>query len=489
MNVVERFEDDSSTGASLDVAKGVAKDVAKAATKGLTRDHANSTAKLRLVKYAYYVFFAFLAMMATTSHASEVKQVRFSDTSDTARIVLELDSEPSFTYFTLKNPERLVIDLQGVDRNFSLKTVQITGNKIDRIRHSTPKTPQDTRIVVEMSKNLNPRLFTLPANDASGESLGHRLVIELVDPNPAPTAIVNNSGPNRDKDIIIVVDAGHGGVDPGSIGPEGTYEKRITLSISKMLAKLIDDEPGMRAVMTREGDYYISPNDRPKIAVRENADLLVSIHADAFTTPQPQGASVWVLSKGRADSELGRLLEQTERSSELLGAAAGVIEDRDTERYFAETILNMSMDLFRAQSYELSNEVIKDMKAVTKMHKKTPQSLSLAVLTAPETPSILVEVGFISNPTEEKNLNWSQHRQRLANSMFTSIKRHFKKTPPDGTLWAQWKNEEPVSHRVASGESLSLLAQRYGVSVSELKAENNLRSDLVRIGQVLRIPR
>ncbi|MGY0650101.1 MAG: N-acetylmuramoyl-L-alanine amidase, partial [Paraglaciecola chathamensis] len=244
-----------------------------------------------------------------------------------------------------------------------------------------------------------------------------------------------------------------------------------------------------RAVLTRESDYYISPNERPKIAVRENADLMVSIHADAFTSPQPRGGSVWVLSKGRADSELGRLLEQTERSSELLGPAADVIEDRDTERYFAETILNMSMDLFRANSYELSGEMIKEMKKVTKMHKRTPQSASLAVLTAPETPSVLVEVGFISNPQEEKNLNWAKHRERLAQSLFVSIKRYFRKTPPDGTLWAQQKNEAAIEHKIVSGESLSIIAQRYGVSVRELKTQNNLKSDLLRIGQVLTIPK
>lgn len=435
------------------------------------------------MKYLFLVF----SLICTTfiARADEIVELRFSDTSDTARIVLELNSEPQFSYFTLKNPDRLVVDIQNVPRRFNFKNVALSGSKVDKLRHSTPKTKRDTRLVIETSKKLNPRLFALAPNENSG----HRLVIELVDPDPPPALPINNSGPDRDNDIIVVIDAGHGGADPGSIGPSGTYEKNITLSISKMLARRIDAQPGMRAVMTRQGDYYISPNDRPKIAVRENADLLVSIHADAFTTPQPKGGSVWVLSKGRADSELGRLLEQTERSSQLLGAAADVIDDRDTERYFAETILNMSMDLFRAQSYELSNEVITDMKGVTKMHKKTPQSASLAVLTAPESPSILVEVGFISNPQEEKNLNWEKHRQRLADSLFESIKRYFKKTPPDGTLWAQWKNEAPDTHKVTSGESLSLLAQRYGVSVRELKKANNLRSDLVRIGQVLTIPK
>ncbi|MFC4701422.1 N-acetylmuramoyl-L-alanine amidase [Glaciecola siphonariae] len=413
------------------------------------------------------------------------KQIRFGTSDDTSRLVLEFQSEPTYTYFALKNPDRIVVDIAGVSNDFSLSDVAINSPVVKKVRHSTPKTPEDTRLVIEMTKALVPTLYTLPASSSAPP----RLVIELVDPNPpAQNIVINSAAPNRDKDIIIVIDAGHGGVDPGSIGPAGTYEKRITLSIAKMLEDRINSEPGLKAVMTRNGDYYISPNDRPKVAVKANADLMISIHADAFSTPQPRGGSVWVLSKGRADSELGRLLEQTERSSELLGAAAEVIEDRDTERYFAETILNMSMDLFRASSYELSNKMIREMKGVTKMHKKTPQSASFAVLTAPETPSILVEVGFISNPQEEKNLNWKEHRERLADAMFTSIKAFFKKTPPDGTLWAQWKQNAPQQHKVASGESLSLLAQRYGVTVNRLKSENNLSSDLVRVGQMLTIP-
>lgn len=435
---------------------------------------------IRIVIASLVFFCSFTAFAA-----NKIEQARFSDSSDTARIVFELKQAPTFSYFSLKNPDRLVVDIKGVPRKYNFDDLALTGNKVSRIRHSTPKSKSDTRIVIETSKKLNPRIYLLEP----GDGYSHRMVVELVDPNPPPAFAINNEGPNRDKNIIVVIDAGHGGADPGSIGPTGTYEKNITLSIAKMLAKMVDEEPGMRAVLTRKGDYYISPNDRPKVAAKENADLLVSIHADAFTTPQPKGGSVWVLSKGRADSELGRLLEQTERSSQLLGAAADVIDDRDTERYFAETIFNMSMDLSRALSYELSNEVIREMKSITKMHKRTPQSASLAVLTAPETPSILVEVGFISNPQEEKNLNWALHRQRLAEAMFTSIKRYFQKTPPDGTLWAQWKSKAPISHTVANGESLSLLAQRYGVSVREIKAQNNLNSDLVRIGQVLNIPR
>ncbi|WP_395338126.1 N-acetylmuramoyl-L-alanine amidase [Ningiella sp. W23] len=442
------------------------------------------TGRLTALLTIIALFALFSASHANTSEAA-IKAARFAQDEETSRLVFEFSSLPPFTYFTLKNPDRVVIDLQGVDNNYSFSTLDIDSSVIRRIRQSTPKTQNDTRIVIETTKKLSPNLFSLDASNGYDD----RLVIELVDPGfVGQGQIVNSAAPNRDKDIIVVIDAGHGGVDPGSVGPAGTYEKRITLSIAKMLESSINKEPGMKAVMTRTGDYYISPNDRPKIAAKAQADLLVSIHADAFTTPQPRGGSVWVLSKGRADSELGRLLEQTERSSELLGAAAEVIEDRDTERYFAETIFNMSMDLSRASSYEISNVMIDEMKGVTKMHKKVPQSASLAVLTAPETPSILVEVGFISNPQEEKNLNWRKHRERLADAMFTSIKAFFKKTPPDGTLWAQWKQNEPQQHKVASGESLSLLAQRYGTSVVKLKSENNLSSDMVRIGQVLTIP-
>ena len=243
----------------------------------------------------------------------------------------------------------------------------------------------------------------------------------------------------------------------------------------------------MRAVMTRSGDYYISPNGRPEVARKHKADLLISIHADAFSQPQPRGASVWVLSMRRADSELGRWLEKSERHSELLGGAAEVISDNASERYLAETILGLSMDHSMSTSYDLSKKVISELKGITRLHKRAPQAASFAVLTAPDIPSILVEVGFISNPQEEKNLNWSKYRQQLADALLAATKRYFQQTPPDGTLWASIKSETRT-HKVRSGESLSLLAQRYNVKVSSIKAANNLNSDMVRIGQVLTIP-
>jgi N-acetylmuramoyl-L-alanine amidase len=425
----------------------------------------------------------FVSLISYAQAKSNITDIRVSPSEDTTRIVVDISKQTSYSYFTLQSPERLVVDFKDTSREFNFSKVDNSSNLIKKIRYSKAKLASDMRMVIELNKDVNAQLFALePSAD-----FGHRIVIDLKDLNPAPV-VTNTVAPKRDKDIIIVIDAGHGGVDPGSIGPKGTYEKNITLSISKMLEKRINEEPGLRAIMTRTGDYYISPNDRPDFASKENADLLVSIHADAFTTPQPRGGSVWVLSKGRADSELGRLLERTERNSELLGSAADIIGDRDTERYFAETIFNMSMDLSRASSYDISNKVIKEMKKVTRMHKKIPQSASLAVLTAPETPSILVEVGFISNPQEEKNLNWRAYRQQLADSLFKSIQLFFKNAPPEGTLWAQERDDQPRKHKVKSGESLSVLAKRYNVDLDSLRTANNIKGDLVRIGQTLTIP-
>lgn len=437
---------------------------------------------LRATCWVILVFFTSLPVWASLN---SIEGVRVAPEPANTRIVFDLKKEPTFTYFRLQNPNRIVIDLVDTNDDTALKLDGESGSLVKKVRYSKPKNKSSARIVVELNRQAEPNLFTVaPSKDA-----GHRLVLDLADSAPDFTNITASKPVyDRDRDIIIAIDAGHGGNDPGSIGPAGTYEKHITMRIAQKLKALIDKEDGLKAVMVRTGDYYISPNNRPEIARQKKADLLISIHADAFTEPEPRGASVWVLSKGRASSELGRWMERTERHSELLGGAADVITDKTSERYLAATILGMAMDHSIASSHKLSNYVIADMKQVTKLHKKSPQHASLAVLTAPDIPSILVEVGFISNPQEEKNLNWQKHRENLAEAMLSSVKRYFSQTPPDGTLWAS-RLADKRTHKVRNGESLSLLAQRYNVKVSSIKAANNLNSDVVRIGQVLTIPR
>lgn len=415
---------------------------------------------------------------------NQIDGLRIWPSPNSTRVVFDLQEKPDFSYFMLSNPERLVIDLSNTSKDIDFSQYENSSDLIKKVRKSTAKNDTSTRIVIDLVKKVSPEVFALPPT----APYNNRLVIDLNDPQGKVNQVVKTSQlSTRDRDIIIVLDAGHGGEDPGSIGRGGTYEKNVTLSVSKKLAKMINDEPGMRAVMTRTGDYYISPNKRPQIARENKADLLISIHADAFTTPQPNGASVWVLSMRRANSELGRWMERTEKHSELLGGAAEVIQDTANERYLAEAFLDMSMDHSLTTSYDLSKYVIGKLKQVTKLHKKEPQAASLAVLTSPDIPSILVETGFISNPKEEKNLNWAKFRERLAKSIFVGIKEYFKKIPPDGTLWASMKTETRT-HKVRSGESLSLLAKRYNVRVSQIKAANNMNGDMVRIGQVLTIP-
>jgi len=423
---------------------------------------------------------------------NNIDGVRIWPSTDNTRVVFDMKAAPEFTYFTLKNPHRLVIDLNDTKDSYPLSDVENSGNLINKLRYSTPKNKSSARVVVELNRDTKPSLFAMSPEGA----YGHRLVVDLPDSAPqtlppltasTSSVVLDDSTSVRDKDIIVAIDAGHGGHDPGSVGPAGTFEKHITLSIAKQLESMINKERGMRAIMTRSDDYYISPNRRPEIAREKKADLLISIHADAFSQPQPRGGSVWVLSMRRADTELGRWLEKSERHSELLGGAAEVINDKSSERYLTETILGLSMDHSMATSHDLGNKVVEELKQVTSLHKRKPQAASFAVLTAPDIPSILVEVGFISNPQEEKNLNWSKYRERLATAMFNATKRYFKQVPPDGTLWAQEKANNRT-HKVRSGESLSLLAQRYNVKVSSIKAANALSSDVVRVGQVLNIP-
>jgi len=431
------------------------------------------------------ILISFLLMVSSAASFAKntIQGLRISPSPSTVRLVFDLADTPKYTYFTLKNPQRLVIDIENTLNNFDFKKVTNKSNLVKKVRYSTSRDPQSARVVIELNKKLNKNIFALSPT----APYGNRLVIVLDDPDFTTQKIVLNSKSTTDRDIVIVIDAGHGGKDPGSIGPSGSYEKNITLDIAKLLQSLIDKEKGMKAVMTRSGDYYISPNKRPQLARKHKADMFVSIHADAFTTPQPRGASVWVLSMRRANTELGRWLENTERHSELLGGAAEIIQDTANERYFVQTILDLNMDHSLSTSYDVSRDMLKHIGKVARLHKKKPQMASLAVLTSPDIPSILVETGFISNPQEEKDLKRSEYRKKIAQSLFSGLKEHFKGSPPDGSLWAKWRQKNRT-HRVRSGESLSLLAQRYNIQISALKKANNLNTDVVRIGQVLTIP-
>ncbi|KTG22122.1 N-acetylmuramoyl-L-alanine amidase [Pseudoalteromonas sp. XI10] len=419
-----------------------------------------------------------------------INSVRVWPSPDSTRVVFDLNDKPDFSYFMLKNPARLVIDLKNTDKLDSLPAIPKKHQIVSKLRYSKPKDSKSVRFVFELARASKPVVFALLPTDP----YKHRLVVDLVDKTPKaePVAVTNTSVKkrelNQERDIVIAIDAGHGGEDPGSIGPSGTYEKDITLQIAKRLERMIDSEKGMISRMVRRSDYFVNLNTRTSIARKKKADFFVSIHADAFTSPQPNGASVWVLSLRRANSEIGKWIEDKEKHSELLGGAAGVLKDTASEKYLAQALLDMSMDHSMKTGFSVAEEVVSELRKVAKMHKKRPQAASLAVLKSPDIPSILVETGFISNPREERMLKTAQHQERLAKAIFTSIKNYYMQNPPDDSLFAKLKSQFPTKHKVRPGESLSILASRYNTSVSKLKTANNLKSNTLFIGQELDIP-
>lgn len=416
--------------------------------------------------------------------ANKLDSVRIWAAPQSTRIVFDLSQSPDYSYFTLTNPHRLVVDLKKSSTKVDLSKIKNNSKLVKKVRKSTPPEKGTLRLVIDLNKTIKPSLFALPPT----APYGNRLVIDL-DSGAAVKAKQAVSKPKvatKLRDVVIAIDAGHGGEDPGSIGPTGIYEKKLVLEISKKVAKKINATPGMRAVMTRTGDYFVNLNKRSEIARNSKADLLISIHADAFTSPQPRGASVWVLSMRRANSEIGRWLEQKEKHSELLGGAGEIIQNTDNEQYLAMTLLDMSMDRSMAISHNIAGDVLSNLGRVTKLHKHKPESASFAVLKSPDIPSILVETGFISNPTEERLLSQRDHQNNVANAIHKGVLKYFEQNPPINSLLA---NKSSVEHKVRSGESLSVIAQRYRISVSKLKQANNLKSNNIRIGQKLIIPR
>ena len=294
------------------------------------------------------------------------------------------------------------------------------------------------------------------------------------------------------RDIVIAIDAGHGGEDPGAIGAGRVREKDVVLGIAKEVNRLINKEKGFTSELVRSGDYYISLRGRTKKAREKNADLFVSIHADAFKDSRARGASVWVLSNRGATSEVGRWLAQKENSADLIGGVGSVsLEDKDD--VLAGVLLDMSMTASRSDSLQIASKIHGNVNKFAKMHKSRVESAGFMVLKSPDIPSILVETGFISNPEEARLLKTSAYQQKMARAIYEGIKSHFWNKPPAYTYVAYEKNggdkqSTQREYQVVSGDTLSVIASRHGVALNVLRQTNDIKGDKIRIGQVLRIP-
>ncbi|MFW7526579.1 N-acetylmuramoyl-L-alanine amidase [Vibrio ostreicida] len=437
-----------------------------------------------------------LGLLPTYLWANALEGIRVWPSPDETRVVIDLTSEVEFSYFTLSSPQRLVVDLKQTSLGTRLPIKVSDSPVLKKIRKSSPPQKGTYRLVFELKRKVAAQLFKLAPTP--GGQYGHRLVIDLphqsagssgTTKTPSVTAKVNRHASQLlgTADIVVAIDAGHGGEDPGSIGPSRKYEKHATLAVSKKMADQINAVPGMKAVLTRRGDYFVNLNKRSEIARKNEAHLLVSIHADAFRSPQPRGGSVFVLNTRRANSEIARWVENHEEQSQLLGGAGEVLAKNTSDRNVSQTLLDLQFSHSQKEGFKVATQILKQMgKSGIKLHKSKPVNASLAVLKSPDIPSVLVETGFISNPTEEKLLFQRSHQDKLARALTKAIVQYFEANPPEGTLFAN--RGKSLQHKVRRGESLSVLAKKYGTTTTAIMQTNKLKSSSLAIGQLLTIP-
>ena len=412
--------------------------------------------------------------------AAEVNGFRVWADPVKTRAVLDLDKKTAYELFTLQNPHRVVVDLEGSSIDIPVELDEEHAGLITGVRYGQPDN-HTLRVVFDLSESAELKSFLLEPT----AQYSHRLVIDLYSKTSRQASslvkhVTDIDKPNRE--VVIAIDAGHGGEDPGAIGPNKTHEKLVVLQIARELKKTIDAEPGMHAVLTRDGDYYIPLRERYEKARKARADLFVSIHADAFTKRSVQGSSVFVLSARGASSEFARLLADSENASDLVGGVT--LSDKDD--MLASVLLDLSQSATREASNKVAADILGSMKRSGKVHKPHVGSANFMVLKSPDVPSVLVETAFISNPSEEKRLTEKDFQQRMARTITNGVRDYFYSSPPPGTWIAA--NRDGFKHVVARGDTLGGIAQRYSISLSRLRSANNISGDVIHVGRELLIP-
>ncbi len=427
-----------------------------------------------------------LALIAITTMAPaalglDVRDVRLWRAPDHTRIVFDLSAPASHKLIHLKNPDRIVVDISDTRLQAELAKVPLENTPIRRIR-SGVRNGDDLRVVLDMSAEVKPRSFILKANEQRGD----RLVLDLYDGERQESApsVKKSVATSARRDIVIAIDAGHGGEDPGASGPGGLREKQVVMSIAKKVNDLFARDRGFKPHLVRTGDYYVGLRKRRELAHKAQADLLISIHADAFESPKAKGTSVYALSQRGASSTFARFLAQRENAADLVGGVS--LNDKDD--LLAQVLYDMSMSHTLDASLGLGARVLREMDQISKLHRTQVEQAAFAVLKSPDIPSILVETGFISNPEEARKLRTSAYQAKMARAIHAGVKSWFLEHPPADTLIAWQKQQGSREYVIARGDTLSEIAQRFNVSVSSLRERNALSSNTIRIGQKLIIP-
>lgn len=441
------------------------------------------TSVTRLLALCIALLAAALADLSVANAAQpQIHGVRMWAGPDHTRVVLDLSQPVEHKLFALSDPDRVVIDLKNSRFDRKLDSIPDGKGYVDGIR-SARRENGDLRIVLDLSRSVTPKSFHVRPND----QYGHRLVIDLDAPEPRKKVIKLPANEGYERDVLVAVDAGHGGEDPGAIGRKGTREKDIVLSISRKLAAKIDQQPGMRAYLTRDGDYFVPLRTRMEKARRQSADFFVSIHADANRNRSVYGSSVYALSQRGASDEAAKRLAQRENASDLIGGVS--LSDKDD--VLASVLLDLSQNAAISASLRAGNNVIGELDGIGAVRKIKVMQAPFAVLKSPDIPSILVETAFISNPKEEKRLKNVRYQDELAAAIMMGVRGYFYDNPPPGTLIAKLRNQPgamPVSHVISRGDTLSTIANRYNVSVRNIKTANNLKTDRIVVGKTLSIP-
>ncbi|QLZ61694.1 N-acetylmuramoyl-L-alanine amidase AmiB [Citrobacter freundii] len=410
---------------------------------------------------------ATLVLLCAQAGAASLSDLQVSNGEQQARITLSFIGEPE--YAVSQDGKRTVaLDIKQTGVIQGLPLLFSGNNLVKAIRAGTPNDPQSLRLVVDLTENGKAAavkrqnggnytvVFTINA-DAPPPPPAPPVVVKRVEapvvaPRPSEparnpfktennrtTAVINSntatrpaaravSNNNGDK-VVIAIDAGHGGQDPGAIGPGGTREKNVTIAVARKLRSLLNDDPMFKGVLTRDGDYFISVMGRSDVARKQNANFLVSIHADAAPNRDATGASVWVLSNRRANTEMAGWLEQHEKQSELLGGAGDVLANSQSDPYLSQAVLDLQFGHSQRVGYDVATSMIGQLERIGSMHKRRPEHASLGVLRSPDIPSVLVETGFISNNSEERLLASDDYQQQLAEAIYKGLRNYFQSHP------------------------------------------------------------
>ncbi len=425
-------------------------------------------------------FGAALLAGALSAAPARVEAIRVAEYDARTRVVIELDQNRSHRLLVLDHQPRVVVDISSSTLHASLP--ERGRGIVRRMRHARHQ-DGELRMVFDLRASATASSVAIAAS-RPGE--GHRIVVDIFSGSGDDEAPAEASGTEAARDVLIAIDPGHGGKDPGAIGRNGLYEKTVVLGISRRLGRLIEREPGMRALLTRDGDYYLKLRRRYELARQRNADLFVSVHADAVRDRRVQGSSVYVLSE-KGSSDEARRLAKRENASDLV---AGVELD-EYPPAVATVIIDLQQNASIGASLEVGDEVLQHLHGVGRVRKARVQKAPFAVLKAHDVPSILVETAYISNPQEEQLLKTAAYQEKLARALLAGVRSYFYRNPPRGTLIAERvaTGEVPQQQYVARrGDTLSGIAQRFKVPVPVLMRANKLQNDRLRVGQVLTIP-